>query len=188
MIANKKNKSAPPVTIQKGMDHVVIHPRNLLKAKAVIMLDGPARLDETAIRRAEQALQALSTNFNGWMEDACLILCNARDDVRQHGVGDGRAATLHRAAHDIRGQATILGFPLAARVGASLCLLLENGSKAALQEGPLALLVGQHIDAIVAITREGVTKANQRTGEILAVELEAVTEKLVAFLKGATLH
>jgi hypothetical protein len=188
VIAIKKNKSAPPVTIQKGADHTVIHPRNLLKAKAAIMLDGPARLDETAIRRAEQALQALSTNFNSWMEDACHILGDARDAVRKQGVGDGRAATLHRAAHDIRGQATILGFPLAARVGASLCLLLENGSTQALHEGPLALLVEQHVDAIRAITREGVTKAKQRTGETLAIELEAITEKLVSGLRGATVH
>lgn len=174
-----RSKKGPPVTIERGTDHVVIRPRNLLKAKAAVMLDGKKPLDESAIRRAEQALKALSINFNGWMEDASRKLGEARDILRQKGPGDGRAQALHRASHDIRGQATTLGFPLAARVGSSLCRLLEGVPPSTLHEGPLAALVDQHVDAVRAIVREGVSQAKARTGEALAVELEAITERLL---------
>jgi hypothetical protein len=69
VITSHKKNTAPPVKIERGTDHVVIHPRNTLRAKAAIPLDGKPSMDETAIRRAEQALKALSVNFNGWMED-----------------------------------------------------------------------------------------------------------------------
>jgi HPt (histidine-containing phosphotransfer) domain-containing protein len=177
--SNKKN-TAPPVKVERGSDHMVIHPRNVLRAKAAIPLDGKPSMDETAIRRAEQALKALSINFNGWMEDAVRTLSDARDTIRGKGAGEGRAAAMHRAAHDIRGQATTFGFPLASRVGASLCMLLENCPPAAIHGGPLTALVDQHVDAVRAIVREGVTKAAKRTGETLAAELEAITEKLLA--------
>ncbi len=176
----KKRNTAPTVKIERGTDHVVIHPRNVLRAKAAIALDGQPSLDETAIRRAEQALRALSINFNGWMEEAARGLGEARDTVREKGTGAGRAAALHRAAHDIRGQATTLGFPLASRVGASLCRLLEDCHPDAIHGGHLTPLIDQHVDAVRAIVREGVTKAKLRTGEALAAELEAITEHLLA--------
>lgn len=185
MNAPKRGKG-PPVTIERGTDHVVIHPRNVLKAKAAVMLDGKPMLDDTAVRRAEQALKALSANFNGWMEEAARNLGDARAALRAEGTGGGRAAALHRAAHDIRGQAATLGFPLAARVGASLCRLLE-GIPPALAHGALAALVDQHVDAVRAIVREGISQATERTGEALAAELEAVTERLM-MAPGAALH
>ncbi len=179
MNASRKN-TAPPVKIERGTDHVVIHPRNVLKAKAAMALDGKPPMDETAIRRAEQALKALSVNFNGWMEEAARGLGDARDIVRNQGSGEGRAAALHRAAHDIRGQATTFGFPLASRVGASLCRMLEECPPAAIHSGPLTPLVDQHVDAIRAIVREGVMQSRHRTGEALTAELEAITERLLS--------
>lgn len=181
-----RNKKAPPVTIERGADHVVIRPRNLLKAKAAVMLDGRATFDDTAVRRAEQALKALSVNFNGWMEEASRHLAEARAAIRTAGFGKGRFQALHRAAHDIRGQAATLGFPLAARVGASLCRLLEGIPLPALQTEALSALVDQHVDAVRAIVREGVSKATERTGDALASELEAITERLLD--PAASLH
>ncbi len=188
MNPKRKVRTAPPVMVERGIDHVIIHPRNTLKAKAVVMLAGPAQLDETAVRRAEQALKALSVNFNGWMEAACKVIADARNDIRQNGGSEGRSARLHTAAHDIRGQATTLGFPLASRVGASLCLLLEHTPAAAMSSPALVQLIDQHVSAILAITREGVTQAAHRTGETLAKELEAVTEQLVSSFNGQTVH
>jgi hypothetical protein len=175
-----RKSNTPLVTVERGSDHVVIHPRNVLKAKAAMALNGKPSLDESAIRRAEQALKSLSANFNGWMEEAVGKLAEARTTVREKGSGEGRSAALHRAAHDIRGQATTFGFPLASRVGASLCRILEDCPAAMIHGGPLTPLVDQHVDAIRAIVREGVTQAKLRTGETLTVELEAITEGLLA--------
>ncbi len=179
MIARKK-KSAPAVKIVRGEDHSIITPRNTLKAKAAIMIDRTAGIDETAVRRAEQALKALSINFNVWMEEALRKLGDARDRLRRDPPPAGALSALHRAAHDIRGQAATLGFPLAARVGASLCRILEECPLQKLREGLMVAVVDQHVDAIRAIVREGVANAKQRTGETLASELEAITERLLA--------
>jgi chemotaxis protein histidine kinase CheA len=178
-VSQNRNKKAPPATVERGVDHVVIRPRNLLKAKAAVMLDGPATFDEAAVRRAEMALKALSANFNGWMEEASRNLGAARDAIREKGAGEGRAAALHRAAHDIRGQAATLGFPLAARVGGNLCRLMDALPPAQLHGGALTTLVDQHVDAVRAIVREGVSKAKERTGEALASELEAIADRLL---------
>jgi hypothetical protein len=186
--AKRKINTAPPVKIERGLDHEIIHPRNLLKVRAGVITEGPARLDETAIRRAEQALKALSVNFNGWMESACKALVDARNAIRKDGSDEGRSGTLHRCAHDIRGQATMLGFPLASRVGASLCLLIEHTPAAEMKSEMLATIIDQHVDAIAAITREGVTQAKLRIGEALAKELEAITDRLMADYNGQTVH
>ncbi|MGL4634817.1 MAG: hypothetical protein ACRCWF_02455 [Beijerinckiaceae bacterium] len=181
-------KIAPSVKIERGLDHVVIHPQNTLKARAVVMSDGPHVLDETAIKRAELALQGLSSNFNGWMEDACRQLTNAHQATKAATPEKGSAAQFHRAAHDIRGHATTLGFPLATRVAASLCLLLENTPDAIAGSAAMSTLVNQHVDAIRAITRDGIAKSTSKTGEMLATELEAITERLVSGFNGQTVH
>jgi hypothetical protein len=184
---SRKNKTAPPITEQHGKDHTVIHPKNLLKARAVVMHEGPPVLDETAVRRAEQALQALSVQFNGWMEDAVRQLAALRAGTLEKGFGEGRLGAFHRAAHDIRGQATTLGFPLASRVGASLCVVLEEVPPANLGKPPYIGLIDQHVDAIRAITREGVTKTPNPIGKILTQELEALSERL-RLQRDATVH
>jgi HPt (histidine-containing phosphotransfer) domain-containing protein len=184
----RKKQAAPPASITKGKDHMVITPRNTLKARAVVMTDGPPTLDETAIRRAEQALKALSHQFDDWMEEAAANLSALRETVVAQGFGEGRLSAFHRAAHDIRGQATTLGFPLASRVGASLCLILEELPAEKLSVPPFAALISQHVDAIRAITREGVMKAEHPVGERLAQELEMLAERMIANALGARLN
>ncbi|MGL5115367.1 MAG: Hpt domain-containing protein [Beijerinckiaceae bacterium] len=177
----------PSVTMVRGNDHVVIHPRNLLKAKAVILSDGPAILDETAVLRAEKALQGLSGHFNGWMEDSTHQLSEVWEKLRlADGSTPGREE-LFRIAHDMRGQAATLGFPLAGRVAASLCTILE-AVPGRLDGRLLSMLVNKHLDAIKAITREGITKVKDPIGDLLARELEALTEKIVAELNGTQVH
>jgi HPt (histidine-containing phosphotransfer) domain-containing protein len=184
----RKNRTAPPVTVEQGKDHAVIHPRNLLKSKAAVLRDGPAILDDTAVRRAEQALKALSSQFNGWMEETVRKLALQRDETVQSGFSDREVSALHRAAHDIRGQATTLGFPLASRVGASLCQMLEHLPMEKLSTPTFRVLIDQHVDAIRAITREGVTRAADPVGGRLTDELEMLTERLVANANGAVLQ
>ncbi len=184
----RKGKATPPVKVERRLDHEVIHPANLLRKRAVVMHDGPPVLDETAIRRAEQALQALAPQFNGWMEDAARKLTEAWIAIGKQGPGDGRLSALYRGAHDIKGQATTLGFPLASRVGASLCLILDGAPAERLGDETVLLLIGQHVDAIRAITREGVMKAPHPVGDKLASELELVAEQMVAAMNGARLH
>jgi HPt (histidine-containing phosphotransfer) domain-containing protein len=184
----RKNATAPPVTVERGRDHEVIHPRNLLKRRAVVATDGPVGIDESAIRRAEQALRALAPQFNGWMEESARKLAEGWKAAQDHGYGDGRLSTLHRRAHDIRGQATTLGFPLCARVAASLCLLIEELPPARLADDSVVVLIGQHVDAVRAITREGVMNATDPIGDRLAEELEQFAAHIVARDQGARIN
>jgi chemotaxis protein histidine kinase CheA len=172
MMKRTANKNAPPTRVERHTDHQIIVPRNLLKAKAAVMLNGPPGLDESAIARAEKALQALSRNFGTWMEESCVQLAEARARQADDRTSAAHFDTLYRAAHDIKGQAETLGFPLAGRVAGSLCQLMDvNGH-------PLQLtheeheLIGQHVEAIRAITREGITKPDHKIGHTLADELE----------------
>jgi hypothetical protein len=184
----RRNATAPPVRVERGLDHEVIHPVNLLRKRAVVMRDGPQVLDETAIRRAEQALKALTPQFNGWMEEAVRKLADAWASIGKEGMKDGRLAAFHRDAHDIKGQATTLGFPIASRVGASLCLILEGTPRSRIGDEAVTVLIGQHVDAIRAITREGVMKAAHPIGDKLAAELELVAEHMVAAMNGTKPH
>jgi HPt (histidine-containing phosphotransfer) domain-containing protein len=187
-MATRNNPKAPPVTVTRSHDHELIQPANLLKRRAAVLTDGPAGIDETAIRRAEQALKALAPQFNGWMEDAARKLHEGWCTAQDNGFGDGRLAAFHRDAHDIRGQATTLGFPLCSRVAESLCMLLEESPAERLGDGLVTTLIGQHVDAIRAITREGVTQVADPIGGRLADELEQVAAHAVATLKGAKPH
>ncbi len=57
-----------------------------------------------------------------------------------------------------------------------------------MQTGHLARLVDQHIDAIAAIVREGVTNAQHRVGEALTSELETITDRLLSGKAARNLH
>jgi HPt (histidine-containing phosphotransfer) domain-containing protein len=178
----------PPAKVERGKDHEVIRPVNVLKRRAVVANRNTDGLDEVAIRRAEQALQALSTQFNGWMDEAARKLSEKHAEIAAKGFGQNRLQTFYRDAHDIRGQAATLGFPLATRVGASLCLLLEHVPERNLTDDAVTILIRQHVEAIRAITREGIAKAEHPVGERLAAELEMISERIVANLNGAKLH
>jgi HPt (histidine-containing phosphotransfer) domain-containing protein len=179
---------SPQVKITRSHDHELIQPANMLKRRAGVVTDGPPGIDETAIRRAEQALKALAPQFNGWMEDAVRKLDARWKGVKADGFGEGRLAAFHREAHDIRGQATTLGFPLCSRVGESLCMLIEEAPAERLGDEHVMILVGQHVDAIRAIMREGITQAPSPIGNQLAEQLEQVAGHTVAMFKGAKPH
>jgi chemotaxis protein histidine kinase CheA len=158
--------------VEKHGDHEIIVPRNTLKAKAVVMHDGAPGLDESAILRAEKALVALSRNFGGWMEESCDMLARAYGAQAEDPSAAAHFDTLYRAAHDIKGQAETLGFPLAGRVASSLCMLMEVNGQPLRLTAEEQELMGQHVEAIRAITREGISKPDHRIGGTLATELE----------------
>jgi HPt (histidine-containing phosphotransfer) domain-containing protein len=127
-------------------DHEVITPPNKLEGVASDALDG-----DDPVARAEAALAQLSSEFSGWMDDECEQLDRARRSVRQAGMAAQQREALFRAAHDIKGQAATLGFPLVAAVAESLCLLIDETDDP--RRIPLAL-IDQHVDAVRAIIRE----------------------------------
>ena len=79
------------------------------------------------VKRAEAAIKILSEHFDDWMADEINVMFAARDAWRATGYRDGEERNaFYRAVHDIKGQSTTLGFPLATQVAASLCTLIER--------------------------------------------------------------
>jgi HPt (histidine-containing phosphotransfer) domain-containing protein len=152
-------------------DHDVITPPNKLSGA---LARGAAGDDPVA--RAEAALAQLSSEFSNWMEHECEQLDQARNRVREAGMAAQEREALFRAAHDIKGQAVTLGFPLVADVAGSLCRLIEETRDP--RRIPFAL-VDQHVNAVRAIVREHAHPHARAVAEKLTISLREVSEEFL---------
>jgi chemotaxis protein histidine kinase CheA len=163
----------PDLTAIKSFaDHEVITPPNKLKGAVGRAVDG-----DDPVARAEAALAQLSSEFTDWMHDECEQLDRARRNVRQNGLTALPREALFRAAHDIKGQAATLGFPLVAEIAGSLCRLIEETHDP--NRIPLDL-VDQHVDAVRAIIREHSRPNAEAIAARLTSTLRQVCEEFIA--------
>jgi chemotaxis protein histidine kinase CheA len=158
--------------VKSFADHEVITPPNKLKGAVGRAIDG-----DDPVARAEAALAQLSSEFSSWMNDECEQLDQARHNVRQNGMTAQPREALFRSAHDIKGQAATLGFPLVAAVAESLCRLIEETHEPA--RIPLDL-VDQHVDAVRAIIREHGRPHAEAVAAQLTRTLRQVCEEFIA--------
>ena len=129
------------------------------------------------VKAAEAALGRLSQNFGNWMDNETRVLMSAWKRVQSEGLNESTLEGLFQAAHNIKGQALTLGFPLVGDAAASFCHLIETvPSPKAL---PLAL-VGQYVEAIRAMVMEGAKDGGNKTGVKLLKRLESVTNEFLA--------
>lgn len=110
------------------------------------------------------------------MANEARTLAEAYADIRASGINEERRDSLFRAAHDIKGQAGTLGYPLVGEVAASLCFLIERVPVSTL---PLTL-VGQHVDAVRAMVAETAKSEDNATARALIDRLGDVTDDFVA--------
>jgi chemotaxis protein histidine kinase CheA len=141
----------------------IFMPPNVLKAKM-----GSGKLDVSAVKRAEQAIDNLKSEFTGWViHDVSRLVEAGQAYVEQSN--EETLADLYRAAHDLKGQATTFDFPLISRVAASLCMLTDD----TVYGLPLPLnLIEAHIDAIKVIVRDNLKDPSDQMATVLAAELE----------------
>ncbi|HXL98995.1 MAG TPA: hypothetical protein VN932_03625 [Rhizomicrobium sp.] len=150
----------------------IFMPPNVLKAK---LGGGGAGLDMAAIKRAEQAVEDLKSEFTGWVNADVQKLGQCRDGFAKNPNADAQG-DLYRAGHDLKGQALTFGYPLAARVASSLCRLLDGK-----QGASLLTLIDAHVDAIRVIVHKNIKDSTNAVAVTLAAELEGrVTEMLAA--------
>jgi chemotaxis protein histidine kinase CheA len=170
---SKAKDEAPVVTA--FADYEVIEPPHKLK-KAVAKVKAGTPIDDP-VARAEAALADLSTEFSAWMDTECERLLQARAKLKSVGITDATRDELFRAAHDIKGEAETFGFPLAGKVGDSLCRLIEHSPEFA--RVPMAL-IDQHVDAVRAIIREAKQADAETKAVQLASRLRQVTDDFLA--------
>jgi Hpt domain len=167
-----RNGSMPQLAIQDE----IIAPSNDLRKKVRKIRTRSAKDDPVA--RAEAAIQVLSSNFDNWMGDSVEVINTALESWRLDGYASGEARdNFFRTVHDLKGQATTLGFPLACRVASSLCAILDGASTGA--SLPINI-IRQHVSAIGAIHRERAKDESHRVGQVLATTLEEFTRKYLA--------
>src|SRR4051812_539058 len=131
-------------------------PPNMLKAKVGGGRGGP---DLAAIQRAEEAMEALKSEFNDWIAQDVKKLIDTRARYSNSPDAGTRAALL-RTAHDIKGQAPTYNYPLIARVAASLSRMI--GELPADTAIPLPL-VDAHVNAIQVIHKLALQDTNDKT-------------------------
>jgi chemotaxis protein histidine kinase CheA len=168
--------ASPPEDRSDPTWHRVIEvPEHMTLTKKAARRGGPS--PDELIARAEKALQGISGQFGDWTEQTLATLTGALALIRDHGMTDERAGDLFRAAHNIKGLAGTVGYPLAGRVSESLCHLIDRVENRA--RVPL-VLVEQHVASITAIVHEKAAGEGTAIARTLVERLLAVTSEFVA--------
>ena len=160
----------PNLTVERFETHEVINQPNPLRK--FIRRDMGAEPDDP-VARAEQALQTLSSEFDGWMQSECDRLTTVHAAfVATSNEANGNE--LLRVAHDIKGSAATFGYPSAASVAESLCRIIEHAPE--LAKTPPQLLA-HHVKAITAIVREHSRDESAGMSEQLCIKLRGVADE-----------
>jgi HPt (histidine-containing phosphotransfer) domain-containing protein len=102
------------------------------------------------VTQAEEALDALTEEFEGWMRNDLERMRDAwRVAQKPHATADDYR-TLYTCAHNIRGAATSYGYPAVSRLCGSLCDLLSGT-----RPGENTALINLHIEACRAAVAAG---------------------------------
>jgi HPt (histidine-containing phosphotransfer) domain-containing protein len=140
-------------------------PPNRLKAKLGNSLRA---FDANAIARAEAAMEAMSENFAGWLDEELVKLEVAHKATLAAGAGEEELGTFYRCAHDLKGLGTTYGYPIISEFADSLCRLLDSPEARA--RAPREILQG-HVFAIVAAVHQKVMTDAHPVGRALLAEL-----------------
>ena len=150
----------------------IFMPPNILKAKVGGAISA---IDMAAIRRAQAAVEILKAEFNDWLASDVTRLAECRDRFAERPCAATRKE-LFRTAHDLKGEAATLEFPIIARIATSLTQLIDALGAAA--DIPLSL-IDAHVSAIRVAFRDKIRSASDETVAALADELEARVSKIL---------
>lgn len=133
--------------------------------------------DAEALARADAVLEAMSGEMHGWLEADIVRLQRLRVAAEKAGWNAAQLEALLAVAHDIKGAGATYGSPLATRIAASLCRLIETDvGKAAARRDPA--LAAAHVDALRAAVRDRISLDAHPIGRALLRALEARVEAL----------
>ena len=165
-------------TVEDAASAGPVLPHKALQKRCLRPGDG-SQAAVQAIANAEQALDHLSVKFTDWMTVEVGNLHESRVRAKDAGFAPISLERLFSAAHDLKGHAGTLGYPLAGDICASLCRLLERRLRGARLPTEL---VDQHVDAVRAMLREGAKGRDHPKASVLASKLCEVTDDYLAQL------
>lgn len=144
---------------------MIIPPNNLKKkVKITIVKDGT---ESAAIDNAEAAMAGMADKFKEWLEDEVANFDIYRKDMCANRNAEN-LEKLHVIAHDVKGQAETMGFPLITLAAASLCKLIEVWEKP--ETFPLDQL-NSHVDAIKVMLANDIRDKEHPIGKKLTDKL-----------------
>ena len=168
-----KAKDNAPGTPGKPLQE--FRPKDDLR-KRVMKPGNGAKSARRAIADAEQAMESLSDSFNDWIAEEVGKLVAARDNLNWDSADGPDLDPLFCVAHDLKGQAATLGYPMIGQVCASLCRLMDAVAHTQIPN----ILVDQHVDAVRAMAHEGAKGDTHATGTALVKKLTDVVEHFVS--------
>ncbi len=158
--------------IIKG-EYKTITPPDTLQKKVRKLVGREATIDPVA--KAEKAVERLSVNFATWMEEEVARLIEIWQASKVSANANESRAMLYRAAHDMRGQASTLGFPSVGHIAGVFCDILECMGNDPIPEEFLE----KYISAIRAIARETGAGEDNSIAEALAQELSRAGNEMI---------
>ena len=138
----------------------------------VRVLDLPE--EKTAVRKAEQAMDAAAAQFASWQADMVEILAQESKRIERGEFAPLSDTPLFRAAFNIHGQAESIGFGSVGRVAEMLCTYLEEQTE--LTANGLSI-VYQCVGTIAAMNREDVRTLEHPVAGALVEALEVFIKK-----------
>ena len=139
---------------------------------------GPGKgIDPAVLRRAEQAVAAMSDEYVEWASRDIGRLQAAVAGARTNPTDPEALTPAREIAHEVRGQGGSFGYPLVTRMATSLYRLLYE--RPVLPLAAYATL-DAHVDALRAVIAQGVKGDGGAVGQQLAGELEAMVARLMA--------
>lgn len=157
--------------IEIGDDAEFLAPPSDLRKKVKQRASKSGEVDPVAA--AEAALARMADSFDGWMSEETQRLAELWTAADLTDFEEEAREALYRAAHDIKGQAATMGFPVAGRIAGSLCRLLENVGE---PERLPRELVRQHVQSVRAVIVENAREETSKTARLLAERLDEVTD------------
>ncbi len=157
------------------VEMIVIPPRTDLREKA--LRDGSAsNASKKAIKAAEEAIDELSGEFEDWMKEAIANLLEKIPAIEEHGLNSPSGEELHTIAHDLKGQATTLGYPVVSEICETLSNLIE---KAPDKSRISPKIVEIHIKAIETIVHECTKNVDDPKANAISSSLRKMVMKIL---------
>ena len=125
-----------------------------------------------ALSRVAEAVEGMTDELGPAFQEELDRLEAAR--LRFAAGAPGAAVALRNRAHDLKGTGKICGFPLAARIAASLQELLDRAPAPPPER--LRPLADAHAAAIRTLVREGIREPDHPAGAELAAVLERAAQ------------
>ncbi len=150
-----------------------IRPLNTLRKAKVG--DGPAKLDNAALARADAVVAEMTESYSEWAKQDLARMQAAIDTIRNNPAEQGDAlGRLHTISLDMKGQGATFGYRLITEIGDSLNKFVMDLQEAS--EFDLKVIVS-HMESMNVVMADEIRDDGGPVGRDLLRELHRLKEK-----------